>query len=127
MTAETQETTFVLDMNNLAASLEPLSEAQLSDLVSVANSVLKQKEREKKREAMEAIQRLAAEHGLAVEVKEQAGTTGRARRKRGGRPPKYRNPDNPSQTWSGIGARPKWFRQALEAGRKPEDMLIEAA
>ncbi len=124
---EAQETTFVLDMNNLAASLEQLNEAQLSDLLSVARSVLKHKEEEKKREAMEAIRRLAAEHGLAVEVKSETTPTGRQRRKRVVRPPKYRNPANPSQTWSGIGARPKWFREALQAGKKPEDMLIEAA
>ncbi len=126
MTNETQETTFVLDMNNLAASLEQLNEAQLSDLLSVARSVLKHKEEEKKREAMEAIRRLAAEHGLAVEVKAE-GSAGRQRRKRPARPPKYRNPANPSQTWSGIGARPKWFREALQSGMAPEDMLIEAA
>lgn len=39
--------------------------------------------------------------------------------------PKYRNPDNPAETWSGRGKHPKWMTQAMEAhGRKPEDFLI---
>lgn len=39
-------------------------------------------------------------------------------------PAKYRNPHNPSQTWSGRGIRPKWLRAELEKGRKIEEFLI---
>lgn len=39
--------------------------------------------------------------------------------------PKYRNPDNPSQTWAGRGLKPKWFRAALSGGRKEKDLLIK--
>ena len=35
---------------------------------------------------------------------------------------KYRNPDDPSQTWSGRGRRPRWLTEALEAGRKLDDL-----
>jgi len=39
--------------------------------------------------------------------------------------PKYRNPDQPSQTWSGRGKHPKWMTDAMAAsGRKPDDFLI---
>ena len=38
--------------------------------------------------------------------------------------PKYRNPDNPAQTWAGRGLKPKWYRQALASGRKEKDLLI---
>ena len=38
--------------------------------------------------------------------------------------PKYRNPDNPAPTWAGRGLKPKWYRQALAAGRKETDLLI---
>lgn len=33
------------------------------------------------------------------------------------RAPRYRNPDNPSETWSGHGRPPGWVRRALTAGR----------
>jgi DNA-binding protein H-NS len=39
-------------------------------------------------------------------------------------PPKYRNPNEPSETWSGRGKRPRWLAQALLAGRKIEDFVI---
>ena len=38
--------------------------------------------------------------------------------------PKYRNPAEPAQTWSGRGKRPRWFNAALAAGKKEKDLLI---
>lgn len=39
-------------------------------------------------------------------------------------PIKYRNPENPNETWTGIGRRPKWYLAALEAGRTEEDLRV---
>jgi len=38
--------------------------------------------------------------------------------------PKYRNPDDAEQTWSGRGKRPRWFNEALAAGKKESDLLV---
>ncbi len=38
--------------------------------------------------------------------------------------PKYRHPENPSETWSGRGRKPKWVEAHLEAGGNMEDLLI---
>ena len=38
--------------------------------------------------------------------------------------PKYRHPENPTLTWSGRGRKPKWFVEALEAGKTTEHMAI---
>lgn len=38
--------------------------------------------------------------------------------------PKYRNPDNPEQTWTGRGKAPLWFVAATEAGKSREDLQI---
>lgn len=38
--------------------------------------------------------------------------------------PKYRNPDNPGETWAGRGAQPRWMAKALAGGRKLDDLLI---
>ncbi len=32
----------------------------------------------------------------------------------------YRNPKNPSQTWSGLGRRPQWLLDAIKSGVKLE-------
>ena len=39
--------------------------------------------------------------------------------------PKYRNPDNANETWSGRGRSPKWFAAHLALGMKANDMLID--
>ncbi|WP_083481210.1 H-NS histone family protein [Jannaschia donghaensis] len=38
--------------------------------------------------------------------------------------PKYRHPENEAMTWSGRGRQSASFKDAMEAGNKPESMLI---
>ena len=38
--------------------------------------------------------------------------------------PKYRNPDNPSETWAGRGLRPRWLTAAMKTGKKLEYFAI---
>jgi DNA-binding protein H-NS len=38
--------------------------------------------------------------------------------------PKYRNPENPSETWTGRGLRPRWLVAAMRGGRKLEHFSI---
>src|SRR5713226_5110054 len=45
---------------------------------------------------------------------------------RGAVAPKYRNPDDPAETWAGRGLKPRWLSAALKAGNKLEDFSIEA-
>ncbi|MCV3274282.1 H-NS histone family protein [Roseobacter sinensis] len=35
---------------------------------------------------------------------------------------KYKNPDNPKQTWSGMGRKPAWLIAHLDAGKKLEGL-----
>lgn len=48
-------------------------------------------------------------------------------RKLGKVAPKYRNPANPAETWSGRGKHPRWLVAQVAQGKKVEDFLIEAA
>ncbi|MBW5440517.1 H-NS histone family protein [Bradyrhizobium canariense] len=41
--------------------------------------------------------------------------------------PKYRNPNNPTETWSGRGRVPRWLKPQLRGGRKLDDFLIVPA
>jgi DNA-binding protein H-NS len=41
--------------------------------------------------------------------------------------PKYRNPERPSETWSGRGKQPHWVGAHLRSGRKVDDLLISRA
>jgi DNA-binding protein H-NS len=38
--------------------------------------------------------------------------------------PKYQNPHEPSETWSGRGKRPRWLKAALKTGRAIEEFVI---
>lgn len=38
--------------------------------------------------------------------------------------PRFRNPDNPSETWSGRGKTPRWVAELLSAGAVLEDLRI---
>lgn len=46
------------------------------------------------------------------------------KRKTGKIKPKYQNPDNQAETWTGRGHKPKWIVTQLENGKQLEDMLI---
>ena len=39
--------------------------------------------------------------------------------------PKYRNPANPKETWTGRGKQPRWMAALTAKGKKPEDFLIK--
>jgi CRP/FNR family nitrogen fixation transcriptional regulator len=41
--------------------------------------------------------------------------------------PKYRNPENPCETWAGRGLPPKWLVACERSGRKREEFLVRAA
>jgi DNA-binding protein H-NS len=38
--------------------------------------------------------------------------------------PKYRNPNEPSETWSGRGKQPRWLATALKTGHTIEEFVI---
>src|SRR3974390_617308 len=38
--------------------------------------------------------------------------------------PKYRNPENPAETWAGRGLKPRWLAAALKQGKKLDDFMI---
>ena len=40
--------------------------------------------------------------------------------------PKYRNPDDPSETWAGRGLMPRWLAAAMKTGKRLEYFSIEA-
>ncbi len=46
---------------------------------------------------------------------------------RGPVPPKYRNPQNPEETWAGRGLTPKWLTAAIKGGKSADDFLIRGA
>lgn len=57
-----------------------------------------------------------------------AGSAGVARKSTGKGSkvaPKYRNPANAQETWSGRGLPPRWMASLIKKGKKREDFLIK--
>jgi len=50
-----------------------------------------------------------------------------AGRKLGKVAPKYRNPANAKETWTGRGKQPRWLAELTSKGKKVEDFLIKKA
>lgn len=82
-----------------------------------------------RRNALRAAEAAAKEHGFTLaELLPLVEQRGRGRGRGGSKPtgaPRYRNPDNPEQTWSGRGRRPHWVHEAEAAGRSLDDLRIE--
>lgn len=38
--------------------------------------------------------------------------------------PKFQNPDEPTQTWTGRGKQPRWLTAQLRSGKQMHDLLI---
>jgi DNA-binding protein H-NS len=74
----------------------------------------------KKREALAALEEKARELGFSISELTGAGKM----RKRSPAVPKYANPANSDDTWSGRGRKPLWFVAALKSGKTPEEMSI---
>jgi DNA-binding protein H-NS len=62
-----------------------------------------------------------------ADASQSYNANGKARRKYPRVFPKYRNPQTPSETWSGRGKQPRWLAAALKTGRKIEDFKIGEA
>jgi DNA-binding protein H-NS len=59
-------------------------------------------------------------------IEQTAKTEGDKRRPYPAVVPKYRNPDDPTQTWSGRGKRPRWLVARLTAGKQIDDFRIDS-
>ena len=60
-------------------------------------------------------------------VRQSYNANGQARREYPRVLPKYRNPQTPSETWSGRGKQPRWLTAAIKTGREIEDFKIGEA
>lgn len=79
-------------------------------------------------EKLELEKRLALLHRSIASPEEQidAGSmpVAKRRRKYPRVLPKYRNPQSPSETWSGRGKLPRWLAAAIKTGRGLEEFRI---
>lgn len=98
--------------------LNTLSLKELKKLRKDVDKTIADFEDRKKREARAELEKKAAELGFSLS--DLAGV-GKIKKPS---PPKYRNPANSEQTWSGRGRTPLWVKAIEDAGGSREDALI---
>ncbi len=103
----------------MAIDLKSLNYNQLSDLIARAQQRQSELAAEKIVKLREKVQQLVKSEGFSMD-----DVVGSSRKPRAKVKPKYRNPADKGQTWSGRGKRPRWFAAALAAGKKEKDLLI---
>ena len=99
-------------------ALKTMPIAKLQDLKTQIEAAITAKVSERRRE-------------LETELAKLAQFGGRGGKGRGGArgavAPKYRNPENPAETWAGRGLKPRWLTAALKGGKKIQDFAIAGA
>jgi DNA-binding protein H-NS len=98
-------------------ALKTMPIAKLQALKTQIETAISAKVTERRRELESELSKLA---GFAGGGKAKSGRGGRM----GSVAPKYRNPENPTETWAGRGLKPRWLTAAIKGGKKLEDFAI---
>ncbi len=106
--------------NNIDDVIKSSSIEQLHNLIRKAEEEIEHK----KVDEIEATRNewIARATQLGMQPEEILQYNGRRRKSTG--KPKYRNPANPEQTWTGHGKKPGWLKQAVENGADQESFRI---
>lgn len=103
-------------------NLEHLSLDELKTLKkNVEKAIAEFAERERAK-ALAEVEAFARDRGLARA--DLAALLSGKKKSRAKAAPKYANPEDPTQTWTGRGRHPRWVDAALAAGKTLDDLKI---
>ena len=108
--------------------LKSMTRKELEKLKSNVEKALTKLAEKDKKAALAAAEKAAAAHGFSLaEITGAPSTKAQRKRKSGPKTPsspKYKNPNDPEQTWTGKGRQPQWFKSAIQSGTAPDAMEI---
>ena len=104
-------------------ALDKLSRNELLELQFDVEETLKRREADDRAAVKAEMIALATKRGLSLE--EILGMGRSNGRGKGSVAVKYRNPDNPTETWTGRGRQPRWLVAFQRKGGKLEKCLIK--
>jgi len=109
---------------NKKPNFDGMSVDELWHLHEELSQVLSVRLTSEKRELEKRLAQLRREKEMRQTESADARTAPRERRKYPRVFPKYRNPDEPSETWSGRGKQPRWLTAALKTGHTIDEFVI---
>ncbi|MEO6699354.1 MAG: H-NS histone family protein [Paraperlucidibaca sp.] len=96
---------------------------QLDDLIAQAQQEITRKKALARKSLMADMEKLARDAGVSLnELFPESGT--KPVKVKSTVAPKYRNPNDASQTWTGRGRQPLWIAALLAEGKALGDLLI---
>ncbi|MFN3938695.1 MAG: H-NS family nucleoid-associated regulatory protein [Gemmobacter sp.] len=104
--------------------LEKMSLPELKDLQRRVQRAIEDFADRERRKARAIVEEKARELGFSIPELFDDAKGGRKGRAKAVGVPKYRHPENAAVTWTGKGRQPGWFRDALAAGKSPEELAI---
>ena len=105
----------------MAIDVNALSKKQLRELIRKANGRMKNIDKEQISKVKAKVDALLKAEGVTfgqVYGKRRGGKTGKVA-------PKYRNPANAKETWTGRGKQPRWLAGYVGQGRDVSEFLIK--
>ena len=114
-------------MDASMTNIESMSETELRELIRNAEEALDRLVAKRARSTLKEAKRMAAEVGYEITFVKTGKTDGGKAKPQSPRAkvlPKYRNPDNADETWSGRGRQPKWVQAALAGGETLAGLAI---
>lgn len=113
----------------MALKLDALSPKELHALIADAKSRVEGARSQQVKALRKTIEGMIKAEGLELaEVFPALGTRTKKSKRAGAGVPRYRNPANPTQTWTGFGKKPNWFIEAVrKRGITAESLLIDPA
>ncbi len=104
--------------------ISKLSVEELKRLTAEAEALIESKKDQAVEDAYNQIIAIAETTGLSLEQFIEYGAQKRKKTTRKAVEPRYRNTNNPTETWTGRGKQPRWLVAEIEKGAKLEDFLI---
>jgi DNA-binding protein H-NS len=99
-------------------NLEKMSTAELRALATELDQEMQKRKKTEVKETAARIKALAAEIGLPVDEILHYGKKTKLPKGE----PRYRNPGNPKQTWTGKGRQPAWIKSLLAQGKTLDEL-----
>ena len=112
----------------MAVNLKPMTLKQLERLAKDVEKEIMNRSSKQRDTAMKAAAKAAKQHGfdLAELLDDAPAKAGRkkSKAKKAPLPAKYKDPKDASQTWSGRGRQPEWYKAAIASGKSPKSLEI---
>lgn len=106
-----------------ASTLDSKTETELQIIIDKATEILKRKSEQRQKAVITEIKALAASINMKVEIY-SIGEHKSAKNQKV--PYKYRDTNDPNNTWKGRGLQPKWLQEHIKQGRQLSDFLVES-